>query len=273
MLFNQLEETIAFLKTKTDIKPSIGVVLGSGLGALADDVQSPIVIPYQEIPHFPKSTSTVEGHKGELIFGTLGGKNVMLMAGRFHYYEGYDMKQVTYPIRVMKAMGVETVILSNAAGSMHPDYEVGDIMFLKDHINLFPENPLRGPNDERLGVRFLDMSEPYCLSLLEKASEVAKKQGLDHYVGTYVGLTGPTFETRAEYEYLYRISGDVVGMSTVPEVIVALHGGMKVFAASIVTDVGIRVEMNTITHEEVLEAANAAAPKLSKLVTGLIEAI
>lgn len=271
MLFNQLQETIHFLKSKTDLQPSIGIVLGSGLGALANEVEDPIEIPYDKIPHFPQST--VEGHRGALILGTLSGKPVLLMAGRFHYYEGYDMRQVTYPIRVMKAMGIDTILLSNAAGSMNPDYKVGDIMFLKDHINLFPENPLRGPNDDRLGVRFLDMSEPYSLELLEKAQKVAKNQHLAHYIGTYVGLTGPTFETRAEYEYLYRIGGDVVGMSTVPEVIVALHGGMKVFAASIVTDVGIREELNTISHEEVLQAAEAATPKLSALFKGLIAAI
>lgn len=271
MLFNQLSETIGYLRTQTNIEPSVGIVLGSGLGALANEVEEAIEIPFEQIPHFPRST--VEGHKGALILGKMSGKSVLLMAGRFHYYEGYDMQQVTYPIRVMKALGIDTVLLSNAAGSMHPDYKVGDIMFLKDHINLFPENPLRGPNDERLGVRFLDMSEPYSLDLLSKAESVAKAQKLNHYVGTYVGLTGPTFETRAEYEYLYRIGGDVVGMSTVPEVIVALHGGMKVFAASIVTDVGIREELNTISHEEVLEAANQAAPKLSALIKGLIASL
>lgn len=271
MLFEQIQETVAYLKSKTNVQPIAGIVLGSGLGALVDEVQDATVISYKDIPHFPEST--VEGHKGALIFGKIAGKEIMLMAGRFHYYEGYDMKEVTYPIRIMKAMGAEYVFISNAAGSMHEDYEIGDIMILKDHINLFPENPLRGPNDERLGIRFPDMSEPYALDLIEKAEKIAQENQLNYHVGTYVGLTGPTFETRAEYEYLYRIGGDAVGMSTVPEVIVALHGNMKIFAASIITDIGIREVVNTITHEEVLAAANATAPKLAKLITSLIETI
>lgn len=271
MQFDQIQETARFLQSKTKIQPKIGIVLGSGLGTLTDSVEIVDSIDYSQIPHFPKST--VEGHDGRLIFGYLGNKPVMMMAGRFHYYEGYDIQTVTFPIRVMKAMGIHTVILSNAAGGMNKDFKVGDIMFIKDHINLFPEHPLRGPNDHRLGTRFPDMSEPYNLQLLEKAKDIAGRLQYQVHEGTYVGLQGPTFETRAEYYWLHVIGGDAVGMSTVPEVIVAIHGGMNVFAASIITDLGIREELNTITHEEVLEAANAAAPRLAKIVTELVKEI
>lgn len=270
-LFDKIQETTSFIKSKIKNAPTVGVVLGSGLGGLIDRVDIETELPYSTIPNFP--ISTVEGHSGKLVFGRMGGKNVLLMAGRFHYYEGYTMQEVTFPIRVMKALGVETVIISNAAGGMNKDYKVGDIVLIRDCINLFPEHPLRGANDERLGVRFLDMSEPFDLSLLEKAKNIATNQGLNVHTGVYVGVQGPTFETRAEYDFFHRISGDVVGMSTVPEVIVARHGDMKVFAASVVTDLGIREELNTISHEEVLEAANAAAPKLAALVAALVASL
>lgn len=269
MLYEKIQETAHFIKSKILSQPKIGIVLGSGLGQLADAIEVSYRLPYAAIPNFP--TSTVEGHKGELLFGNLGGKEVVMMAGRFHYYEGYDMQQVTFPMRVMKAIGVESVILSNAAGGMNKDYKVGDIMFINDHINLFPEHPLRGSNDVRLGVRFLDMSAPYDAAYLKQAQNIAGSLAIPVHTGVYVGLQGPTFETRAEYQWLHVIKGDAVGMSTVPEVIVALHGGLKVFAASIITDIGIREEMNTISHEEVLEAANAAAPKLSKIITALVK--
>lgn len=269
MLFEKIQETTTFIQTKIDFKPTVGIILGSGLGSIADSIDNPIALPYDTIPNFP--VSTVEGHAGKLIFGQLNGKNTVLLAGRFHYYEGYDMEAVTFPVRVMKALGVETLIVSNAAGGMNKDFEVGDIMFIKDHINLFPEHPLRGKNDTRLGTRFPDMSEPYDYKLLEKAHTIAQQNNIDVKEGVYIGLQGPTFETRAEYYWLHVIGGDAVGMSTVPEVIVAMHGGgMKVFAASIITDLGIREELNVITHEEVLEAANAAAPKLAKIVAELV---
>lgn len=268
-LYDRIEETAAFLRTKTDLAPVAGIILGSGLGLLADHVSEAVAIPYSEIPHFP--SSTVVGHAGKLIFGMLGGKQVMLMAGRFHYYEGYSLDEVTFPVRVMKAMGAQTLLVSNAAGGMNRDYKVGDIAIITDHINLHPEHPLRGPNDERLGPRFPDMSEPYSLELIARAKEIALEQGIDVKTGVYVGLQGPTFETRAEYHWLHTIGGDLVGMSTVPEVIVAIHGGMRCFGASIVTDLGIREELNVITHEEVLEAANAAAPKLAAIFTGLVQ--
>jgi purine-nucleoside phosphorylase len=268
-LYEKIEETARFIKSKIKTAPTVGIVLGSGLGSLLDMVAVHTELSYSDIPHFP--VSTVEGHAGKLVFGQLGGKEVVMMAGRFHYYEGYTMQEVTFPIRVMKAIGVETVVLSNAAGGMNTAYEVGDIVFIKDCINLFPEHPLRGKNDERLGVRFLDMSEPFNNQLLEKALAIAQKRGEKVHSGVYVGLQGPTFETRAEYKWLHIIGGDVVGMSTVPEVIVARHGNMNVFAASIVTDLGIRDELNTITHEEVLEAANKAAPKLAGIVAALVQ--
>jgi purine-nucleoside phosphorylase len=263
MLFEQIQETAAFIKTKISATPTVGIILGSGLGDLAHAVTVSVEIPYTAIPNFPEST--VEGHAGKLIFGTLKGRDVVMMAGRFHYYEGYSMQQVTFPVRVMKALGVDTLMVSNAAGGMNPKFKVGDIMFIKDHVNQFPEHPLRGKNDTRLGTRFPDMSEPYSLSILDTARTVAQELNIPVQEGVYIGLQGPTFETRAEYQWLHVIGGDAVGMSTVPEVIVALHGGMRVFAASIITDLGIRDEMNTITHEEVLEAANAAAPKLAAI--------
>lgn len=267
-IFEQIQETAKFIQSKVTTKPSVGIILGSGLGGLIDAVEIHHEISYKDIPNFP--VSTVEGHAGKLVFGLLGGKQVVMMAGRFHYYEGYNMQEVTFPVRVMQAIGVETLCVSNAAGGMNKEYKVGDLVIIHDHINLFPEHPLRGKNDERLGVRFLDMSEPYDKSLIEKAQAIAQQKSLKVHTGVYVGLQGPTFETRAEYKWLHIIGGDVVGMSTVPEVIVARHGGMKVFAASVVTDLGIREELNTISHEEVLEAANAAAPLLAGLVADLV---
>ncbi len=267
-LYDKIQETAAFIKGKKKDTPTIGIILGSGLGGLVDKVEDAISFPYKDIPNFP--LATVQGHAGKLILGKMGGKQVVMLAGRFHYYEGYDMQQVTFPVRVMKALGVETLIVSNAAGCMNVNYKVGDIMLIQDHINLFPGHPLRGPNDERLGVRFVDMSEPYAPELRKLAHDVAGEQGLQLREGVYVGLQGPTFETRHEYHMLHVIGGDAVGMSTVPEVIVARHGDMKVFAASVITDMGIRDELNTITHEEVLAAANAAAPRLAALVAEMV---
>jgi purine-nucleoside phosphorylase len=268
LLFDRIQETRDFLASNTTLTPQVGIILGSGLGGLVDVVETEISIPYGKIPHFPQST--VEGHAGKLIFGKLAGKPVVMMAGRFHYYEGYSMDEVTFPVRVMKALGCDTLIVSNAAGGMNRDYKIGDIVIINDHLNLQPEHPLRGRNDERLGPRFPDMSEPYTYSMIELAQKIAQEQGLDVKTGVYAGVQGPTFETRAEYHWFHTIGADLVGMSTVPEVIVAVHGGMRVFGASIVTDIGIREELNKITHEEVLAAANAAAPKLARLVAALV---
>ncbi len=270
-VYDKIQATTQFIQSKTNARPTVGIVLGSGLGGLIDVVHTEAEIPYSDIPNFP--VSTVEGHAGKLIFGELSGKQVVMMAGRFHYYEGYTMEEVTFPIRVMKGLGVETLILSNAAGGMNKAYKVGDLVIIRDCINLFPEHPLRGKNDERLGVRFLDMSEPFDVQLINKALRIAKQQNIQVHTGVYVGLQGPTFETPAEYKWLHTIGGDVVGMSTVPEVIVARHGGMNVFAASIVTDLGISDQPVKISHEEVLEAANKAAPVLAGLVRELVEEI
>lgn len=271
MTFETIRDTAAFIQSRLQHQPTVGIILGSGLGDLAHAVDVALELPYTDIPGFPQST--VQGHAGKFIFGTLGGKHIMMMAGRFHYYEGYSMQEVTFPVRIMKALGVETLMVSNAAGGMNPAFKVGDIMFIHDHINQFPEHPLRGKNDERLGTRFPDMSEPYNLGLLSKARSIAQKLEIPVHEGVYVGLQGPTFETRAEYNWLHVIGGDAVGMSTVPEVIVAIHSGMKVFAASIITDLGIRDELNVITHEEVLQAANIAAPKLAAIFTALTKSI
>lgn len=267
-LYDKIQEASSYIKSQFTETPICGVILGSGLGGLVDFVDVKMRIPYASIPYFPQSS--VLGHAGELVLGYLEGKPVVLCNGRFHYYEGYDMETIIFPVRVMKALGVETLVVSNAAGAMHPDYRVGDIVIIKDHINLFPEHPLRGQNDDRLGVRFPDMSEPYALTLIDKAVDIAGELGIPVHKGVYVGLQGPTFETRAEYVYLRNIGGDVVGMSTVPEVIVAIHSQMRVFGASIVTDLGLTETLEKITHEEVLKAANEAAPKLAKIVQRLI---
>ncbi|MEZ5015447.1 MAG: purine-nucleoside phosphorylase [Flavipsychrobacter sp.] len=270
-LYDKIVETTSFILEKIKIKPTVGIVLGSGLGDLTNTITVTTRLAYKNIPHFP--VSTVEGHTGELLFGTIADKPIVMMSGRFHYYEGYSMHEVTFPIRVMKALGVSTVILSNASGGMNPKLQVGDIMIINDHINLFPEHPLRGKNDERLGTRFPDMSEPYSHHLINLATDIAQEQDLPIHIGCYAGLQGPTYETPAEYNWLHTIKADIVGMSTVPEVIVAKHGNMNVFAASIVTDLGVTGQVNTVSHEEVLAAANKAAPKLANLVTELIKRI
>lgn len=266
-LYDKINETAAFIRQRVG-QPRTGIILGSGLHTLSKQINVDVAIAYQDIPHFP--VATVEGHAGQLLFGTLGGVSVMMMAGRFHFYEGYNMQEITFPVRVMKALGVDTLIVSNAAGGMNAQYNIGDIVAIRDHINLFPEHPLRGANDERLGPRFPDMMEPYSKDLLQLAQTIAAEQQLTLHSGVYAGLSGPTFETPAEYGWLRGMGADLVGMSTVPEVIVALHSGMRVFAASIVTDLGIAENPTPVTHQEVLEAANAAAPKLAALVSALV---
>ncbi len=266
-----LKETVDFLKTKITINPKVGIILGSGLGGLVDTVRIEQEIAYEDIPNFP--VSTVKGHGGKLIFGSIHNVPVVMLSGRFHYYEGYNMQEVTFPVRIMNMLGAETLMVSNAAGGMHPDFKVGDLMIIEDHINIFPEHPLRGKNDDSMGPRFPDMTEPYSLSLIDKAMSIAHSKGIKVYKGVYIGLQGPTFETKAEYRWLRTIGGDAVGMSTVPEVIVARHMNMQVFGMSVITDLGIREEMNEITHEEVLEAANAAAPLMAGLFADLIPQI
>jgi len=228
-------------------------------------------VAYEDIPHFP--VSTVEGHKGKLIFGKLAGKTVMAMGGRFHFYEGYKAQDIVFPIRVMKLLGVETLLLSNAAGGVNPSYKVGDLMIINDHISQFTPNPLVGKNIPEFGPRFPDMSEPYKKELIEKAKAIAALHQFDVKEGVYLAVTGPTFETKAEYRMIHVLGADVVGMSTVQENIVAIHAGMQVFAMSVVTDIGIREEHNIITHEEVLEAARHAEPKLAVIFRELVAAI
>jgi purine-nucleoside phosphorylase len=268
-LMQELQETVSFIRNRINKEVKVGIILGSGLGNLANDIEIEFAIPYHEIPHFP--VSTVKGHNGRLIFGKLNGKDVLVMGGRFHFYEGYSPNQVTYPIRVMRLLGVKTLLLSNAAGGVQDNMEVGDLMIINDHISLFQINPLIGPNEDALGTRFPDMSEPYSKALIQKANAIANANNIKIKHGVYCGVTGPTFETRAEYKLIHALGGDAVGMSTVQETIVAKHSGMEVFAISVITDIGIREEENTITHEEVLQAAKDAEPKLTVLFSGLLE--
>ena len=271
-IIQELKETVAYIRSvHAGDTPKVGIVLGSGLTNLSGEIKVEKAIPYEDIPHFP--VSTVEGHQGRLIFGTLSGKPVVVLSGRFHYYEGYTPAQVVFPIRVMKFLGVETLLLSNAAGGMNKAFKVGDLMIIRDHISLFVVNPLLGKNDTELGPRFPDMSEPYDRSLIAKAKTIAAKLQIPVHEGVYAGVTGPTFETRAEYRLLHIAGGDAVGMSTVQEVIAARHAGLSVFAMSVITDLGIREEDNIITHEEVLQAAGEAEPKLTGIFSQLVAAL
>lgn len=268
----KIQETAAFLKEKVGGEmPKAAIVLGSGLGNLAEKIDIKIAIPYSEIPNFP--VSTVEGHKGQLIFGMLGKKYVMAMQGRFHYYEGYSMKEATFPIRVMKAIGVKVLCVSNAAGGMNPDFRVGDVMLIIDHINLFPDHPLRGKNYNELGPRFPAMNEAYSHRILDLARSIAKRNKVRLMEGVYVGTQGPTFETPSEYRYFYRIGGDAVGMSTVPEVIVARHADMEVFGLSVITDLGGEGIFVDVSHEEVQQAATKAEPIMTMMVTEVINSL
>ncbi len=264
-----MQETAAFLRTKITTEPEVGIILGSGLGGLVKEIDIEIAIPYEEIPNFP--VSTVEGHSGKLIFGRLSGKFVMAMQGRFHFYEGYTMQQVTFPVRVMKFIGVKTLLVSNASGGVNLNFRVGDLMILTDHINLFPTNPLMGRNNPDLGPRFPDMSEAYSKDLVAKAESIAERNGIKVQKGVYAGLSGPCFETPAEYRYVRAIGADAVGMSTVPEVIVARHGGTPVFAISIITDMGVGAEAGDVSHEDVINVANSAEPKMTLIMKELIK--
>ena len=271
-MLEQIDFTTKSIREKTnDFIPEIGIILGTGLGGLVKEISVEFVLPYDTIPNFP--LSTVEGHSGKLIFGRLANKNVVAMQGRFHYYEGYTMQQITFPVRVMKKLGVKTLCVSNASGGMNPSFEVGEIMIISDHINLFPTNPLIGKNYEELGPRFPDMSRVYNKSYVDLGLEVAKKNNIKVSTGVYVGLTGPCFETPAEYRYLWRMGADTVGMSTVPEVIVARHSGMEVFGISIVTDLGIEGKISAVTHEEVQRVAITQEPKMSLIMKEVIAGI
>ncbi len=266
-----IKETEEFIRKEVSQLPKIGIILGTGLGDLVNHIEIIKELEYKNIPNFP--VSTVEGHSGKLIFGNLGGKYVMAMQGRFHYYEGYNMKQVTFPVRVMKALGVETLFVSNAAGGMNKEFRVGDVMIIADHINLFPENPLRGKNYEELGPRFPAMTEAYSHELIAMADKIAAEDNIRLMHGVYVGTPGPTFETPAEYEYFRVIGGDAVGMSTVPEVIVANHAGMRVFGVSVITDLGGKDVTEVPTHEEVQKAAVKAQPVMTHIIKRMLERI
>jgi purine-nucleoside phosphorylase len=267
-IMKQLHESVKYLKKQYKYAPEAAIVLGSGLGKFTEEIEIEKEIRYSDIPHFP--VSTVEGHKGKLIFGNLSGKKVVCMGGRFHYYEGYSAQEVVFPIRVLGLLGIKTLLLSNAAGGVNPEYNVGDIMLINDHIGIDMKNPLLGPNLDELGPRFPDMSEPYKRSLIAKAKEIAASLKIEVREGVYFGVTGPTYETRAEYKMIHVLGGDAVGMSTVQECIIANHMGIPVFAASVITDIGIREDNNIITHEEVLHFAKAAEPKLAAIFKGLI---
>lgn len=268
ILMEQLEETVQFIQSQYKQQPQAGIILGSGLGNFSSEIKIEKEIDYASIPHFP--VSTVAGHGGTMIFGILSGKNVVVLSGRFHFYEGYTPQQVTYPIRVLKLLGVQTLLLSNAAGAVNKRFKVGDLMMITDHISFFTPNPLLGKNEDALGTRFPDMSEPYNRNILTKAKAIAKHSGYEIKEGVYVGVTGPTFETHAEYRLIAAVGGDAVGMSTVQETIVARHADIDVFAVSVITDLGIRDDDNIITHEEVLAAAKEAEPKLTHLFKNLI---
>jgi purine-nucleoside phosphorylase len=270
-MLEAINETANFLKNFMTSRPETAIILGSGLGELVNHIEDKQEITYEQIPNFP--VSTVEGHSGKLIFGKLGGKDILAMQGRFHFYEGYDMQKVTFPVRVMKAIGIKNLFVSNAAGGMNPNFVVGDIMLINDHINLFPEHPLRGKNYKELGDRFPDMHEPYSKKFLKMAEEIAAANNIKVQKGVYIGSQGPTFETPAEYKYFHIIGGDAVGMSTVPEVIIAKHGGMEVFAVSIITDMWYDGSPVEVSHEEVLEAANSAQPKMTLIMKELLKQI
>ena len=269
-LYDQIQEALRHIRTRTDFQPRYGIVLGTGLSGLADEIEAVAEIPYGNIPHFP--TSTVKGHKGKLVFGHLTGQPVVAMAGRFHYYEGYTAKQITFPVRVMKFLGIELLILSNAAGSANQHIQAGDIVFLRDHINLQPDNPLRGPNDERLGPRFPDMLHTYDRRLNAKGLEIAKKHGIRAHEGVYLALQGPNLETPAEYNFFHIAGADLVGMSTVPEVLVARHMGLGVMAMSVATNKCYPLEeIRETTHEDVIAVAQGVEPKMRKIVMELLE--
>ncbi|MCH5182059.1 MAG: purine-nucleoside phosphorylase [Prevotellaceae bacterium] len=267
-MLEKIKETACWIESRTDLRPSTAIILGTGLGKLAAEIEVVKAIPYKDIPNFP--VSTVEGHNGRLLFGRLGGKEVLAMEGRFHYYEGYTMQQVTFPIRVMYELGIKNLFVSNASGGVNPEFEIGDLMLITDHINFMPEHPLHGPNFPT-GPRFPDMHAAYDQVFLNQARTIAKEKGIRIVEGVYLGTQGPTFETPAEYK-MYRIFGaDAVGMSTVPEVIVAHHCGIRVFGISIITDLGVEGKIVEVSHEEVQRAANAVQPLMAELFRAMVQ--
>jgi len=269
-MLKQIEGTVNFIKGKTSVEPEVGIILGTGLGGLVDEIDIKDSLSYEDIPNFP--VSTVEGHSGRLIFGHLNGKAIVAMQGRFHYYEGYDMKMLTFPVRVMKFLGIKYLFVSNASGGVNPDFEIGDLMLINDHINLLP-NPLIGKNENDLGPRFPDMSKTYDEALRNKAKSIAKEHSIKLQEGVYTATSGPTFETPSEYKYFRIIGSDTVGMSTVPEVIIARHMGIPVFAISIITDLGVPGKIVEISHEEVQKVAVKAEKKMTLLMKSMMESL
>mgnify|MGYP000073673183 FL=1 len=270
-MYKKIVETTEFIHDAVPFRPEVGVILGTGLGGLVKEIDVKYELNYSDIPNFP--VSTVESHSGKLIFGTLGGKNVIAMQGRFHYYEGYDMKEVTFPVRVMKMLGIKKLFVSNASGGVNPAFKVGEIMVINDHINTFPENPLRGTNLDQLGSRFPDMSDVYDVEMRELALSIAKENNIDVSEGVYLGLTGPNLETPAEYKYCRIIGADSVGMSTIPEVIVARHMDIPVFAISIITDLGVEGKIKKVSIPEIIAVANKQEPKMTLIMKELISRI
>ncbi len=268
-MLENINEAKCFIQEQSKLSPQTAVILGSGLGNFDTEIKVERRIPYQDIPHFP--ISTVEGHSGELILGQIDGTDIIALKGRFHYYEGYSLKKATFPIRVLKALGVENLLLSNASGGLDPRQEIGDLMVLTDHIHAFPDNPLRGKNHEELGPRFPDMSEPYSNDLISFIQHLDQENRWNLHYGVYVGTPGPNYETKAEYKHFHIIGAQAVGMSTTPETIVAVHGGMKVFGISVISDLGVEGKIVEISHEEVQEVAQKAAPILSGVFKALIE--
>lgn len=266
-MLKAINEAASYIRKKINDAPETAIILGSGLGNIVSHLDDQIIVEYESIPHFP--VSTVDGHAGQLISGLLGGTRVLVMSGRFHFYEGYSMEELTFPIRVMKFLGIKSLIISNAAGGMNPEFEIGDIMVITDHINTMP-NPLVGMHDPAFGARFPDMSQTYSPEMIDKFKSHAKDLGISIQEGCYVGVTGPTLETPKEYEYFRIIGGDAVGMSTVPEAIVAHQMGIRIFAVSVITDLGVPGRIQKLTHQDVINAANATAPKLTSLILKLV---
>ena len=270
-MYDEIQQATQAIQSKWPGKPKIGIILGTGLGALAEEIEHPVKISYEDIPHFPHST--VKSHAGRFVCGTLSDKSVIAMEGRFHYYEGYSLKQITLPVRVMKALGCEVLIVSNACGGMNPQFNKGDLMLIDDHINLIGDNPLIGKNDDRLGPRFPDMCWPYDRELLKLAQKVALEEKITCHKGVFVAVSGPNLETRAEYRYLRGIGADVVGMSTVPEVIVAVHTGLRSLGISVITDICLADALQPVSLEEILETAAIAEKKLRTLVRKVVAQI
>jgi purine-nucleoside phosphorylase len=270
-MLEKIKQSVDFIQSRIKSAPEVGIILGTGLGGLVNEIETETAIPYSDIPNFP--VSTVVGHKGQLIFGKLGGKNVVAMQGRFHFYEGWSMQELTFPVRVMKFLGIKLLVVSNASGGMNPAFSVGDIMFITDHINLMPTNPLIGKNWDELGPRFPDMHDAYDKAILDKARAIAAKNNIKIQNGIYAAVSGPCFETPAEYRYFHRIGADCVGMSTVPEVIVARHMKLPVFAVSVITDLGVEGVVCEVSHEEVIKAASESEPKMTLILKELMGVI